>query len=202
MSQNVPMDQAELDDELEELEFSCTGQARLDVFRARADSLARGEFGRAEFLTYLAQFYEMEDRFDEADAVYDEAMEDGGPTSPHPLAGKLSVAVQRGDEVSADQLVSSLWTLARAKVLTDLDHEWVGEQLEELDRLREAMRWFTVPLSDFDPDDDIDLLPRGCSSGRYRVRRALGLPHDRYDATEERLREEAKARFAEEDLLR
>ena len=188
------MDRDELDAELEELEFSLTGQERLDAFRARADALSTGEFGRAEYLAYLAEFLQMDERWDEADAVYDEALEDGGSTILHPLCGKLTVAARRHDEKALQQLTATLWSRARSGELGELDHEHIGETLEHAGHLREALRWFTVPLSGFDPQEDVDIIPVVCSNGRYRVRRALGLPHDRYDDAAELVREHATAR--------
>jgi tetratricopeptide (TPR) repeat protein len=188
------VDHEDLEDDLEELEFSLHGQERLDAFRSRADSLSPGDFGRAEYLHYLAGFFELEGRLDEADAAYDEALEDGGHTTLNSVAGRLSVSLQRQDEPATEALTSRLWTLARAKSLDDFDFEYVGDLLEHHGRLREAMRWYTVPLRDFDPDADVDLIPIGCSNGRFRVRRALGLPHDRYDEAAPLVIEHAEAR--------
>ena len=188
----VDLDDA--NDEIEELEFSLSGEARIAAFRARADSLAPGEDGRAEFLTSLGEFLEMEGRLDEADAVYREALDDGGPTLLHPLGGMLSLALVRGDSASIHDLNTRLWSLARANVLTVSDYEHVADLLEHHEHLREAMRWYTVLLSDFDPDE-IDLIPVVASNGRFRVRRALGLPLDRYDESAPAVREHAKAQW-------
>lgn len=62
------------------------------------------------------------------------------------------------------------------------------------DQLREAHRWFTMPLSYADPDsEDLDYL---CLAARLRVREALGLPQDRFDrlAFEERELRRAEVR--------
>ena len=192
------MDLEEAEEEIEELEFSLQGEARLAAFRERADALAVGEDGRAEFLVSLAEFFEMEDLLDEADAVYREAIEDAGPTLLHPVAGLLSVALRRGDgDASVKDLNARLWTLARSDSLTGSDYEHVGDLLESHQYLREAMRWYTVPLSDFDPDE-IDLIPVVASNGRYRVRRELGLPLDRYDEAADAVREHARAQWEAE----
>ncbi|MBV9832162.1 MAG: hypothetical protein JOZ82_11270 [Marmoricola sp.] len=188
------MDRDELDVDLEELEFSLTGQERLDAFRARADALSPGEFGRAEYLSYLAEFLEKADRLDDADAAYDEALEDGGSTMLHPLSGKLALAARRHDDAAVQQLTTRLWSRARSGELGEFDHQHIGETLEDAGHLREALRWFTVPLSGFDPEEDVDFIPVACSNGRYRVRRALGLPHDRYDDAAALVQEHAAER--------
>jgi hypothetical protein len=55
----------------------------------------------------------------------------------------------------------------------------IGEVYEEHDRLREAHRWLTMPLTYADPDDDdLDYL---LLVARLRVREALGLARDRFD---------------------
>jgi hypothetical protein len=149
-------------------------------------------------LTSLAEFLAMEDRLDEAEATYREALDDGGPTLLHPLGGLLSVSLQRADDTAVDELNARLWQLARADQLSDSDYESLGDTLEFHGRLREALRWYTVPLRDLDPDDDIDLIPVTSSNGRERVRKALGLPPDRYDEAAPRVREYVKARWAEQ----
>ena len=188
------MDLDDVDDDLEELEFSLTGQARIDACRARADAIPQGEPGRAEYLTSLAEFLEMEDRLDEAEAAYREALDDGGPTRLHPVGGLLSVSLRRSDDTAVNAINSRLWQLARADQLTESDFEYVADVLEHHGRLREALRWYTVPLRDLDPDEDIELIPVISSNGRERVRKALGLPPDRYDEAAPRVREFAKAR--------
>ena len=199
MRQAGHVDRDELDEELERLELSLDGQARLDALRARADSFSPGEFGRAEFLTSLAEFLEMAGQLDEADAVYEEALVDGGDTTFHPLAGKLSVLVKRQGNGDVAQLTTRLWSLARSGQLVEADYEHIGETLEGVGRLREALRWYTVPLADYDPEEDIDLIPPVCSNGRFRVRRALGLPRDRYDDAAELVRQHASARWEERE---
>ena len=109
MRQAGAVDLDDVDDDLEELEFSLSGQARLDAVRARADAMPVGEPGRAEYLTSLAEFLAMEDRLDDAEAAYREALEDGGPTLLHPLGGLLSVSLQRADDTAVNELNSRLW---------------------------------------------------------------------------------------------
>ncbi len=199
MRQAGAVDLDDVDDDLEELEFSLSGQARLDAVRARAEAMPVGEPGRAEYLTSLAEFLAMEDRLDDAEAVYREALDDGGPTLLHPLGGLMSVSLQRADDTAVNELNSRLWQLARADQLSDSDYESVADVLEFHGRLREAMRWYTVPLRHLDPEEDIDLMPIVASNGRERVRKALGLPPDRYDEAAPRVREFAKARWDERE---
>ncbi len=58
----------------------------------------------------------------------------------------------------------------------------IGDVLEASDRLKEAQRWYTIGLRDFDPEVDEPGFDQNlCLSGRYRVRRLLGLPADGFD---------------------
>jgi hypothetical protein len=79
-------------------------------------------------------------------------------------------------------------------------HERLGEILELHDRLPEALRWFDVGLVHRHDSlaEEVDDLALGCLNGHYRVRRALGLPHDRYDALCESRRQDRSARLGQE----
>jgi hypothetical protein len=134
----------------------------------------------AAFLSTLGEFLEMDGEYDRARATFQAARADGGPTMLHPLGGVLWVELRTGNTASAENALAELTNMVKAGALSEHDCEYVGEALEDHDRHKEAMRWFTIPLRDIDPND-IDLLPIGCLNGRSRVRRILELPMDRYD---------------------
>jgi hypothetical protein len=75
-------------------------------------------------------------------------------------------------------------------------HEYVGEALEMCGRLKDALRWFNTGLRLAAEDETPDV---GLLNGHYRVRRALGLPLDRYDLVSEEHRRQAKADFEDVD---
>jgi len=143
------------------------------------------------FLCSLAEFLGFQGRWDEAREAYRNALSDGGRTIIDPRIGLLDIDVESGEHDRIDTHLPVLLQASRDGELSDHDCEWIGEALEEADRLKDAHRWFTIPLRDIDPDD-IGQLPIGCINGRYRVRRDLELPMDKYD----------EATFAVRDLYR
>ena len=61
--------------------------------------------------------------------------------------------------------------------------ERIADALEEAGRLQQAMRWFTIGLRDLDPQQDLPAYEEEYALiGRSRVRRALDLLPDHYDA--------------------
>jgi tetratricopeptide (TPR) repeat protein len=180
MRQAVTVDLDEAYDVIEDLQFSLSGEELIQALRDEADELAVGSEGRAAFLNVHGEFLAMDGRWDEARASYREALDDGGPTILHPLVGLLSIACRTGDDEAREQHQAALMELARQRVLTDPTYEATGETLELAGHPRAALRWYNLALGDLDPED-VDLLPIVALNGRGRVRRALGLPHDRFD---------------------
>jgi tetratricopeptide (TPR) repeat protein len=176
-------------DRVEELVSTLTGEALQAALAEEAAVLAAGEEGRAAFLNVLGEFLGYDDKLDEARAAYQEARDDGGPTIIHPLAGLLDVAHRSGDVPAQQAALAELIRLARADELTIATYSNVGEILEEAGDLRQALRWFNIPLRDVDPDDVDDELI-AVLNGHWRVRRLLGLPLDRFDEAGEELRAE------------
>lgn len=174
-------------DRVEELQFNLKGEDLHEALAQEAAALQPGEEGRAAFLSVLGEFLLMHDEVDRARTAYEQARQDGGPTVIHPLAGLLEVAYRSGDSDAATSVLAELLSLVRADRLNWATGENVGEILEEADELRQALRWFNIPLRDVDPDDVSDELI-GLVHGHYRVRRLLDLPMDRYDETSELLR--------------
>lgn len=176
----LPMDWNVLSEQLDEIGSMQDRAWRLEQFRQLLTDMTFGEEGRAEVLTYLADDLMRDGQLDEAGVRYQEALDDGGRTVLEPHIGLLDVALARGDDARVDELLALLIAKSRADELVVGDHEWIGDSLEEAGRLREALRWFTIPLRDIQPGH-YELMPIISLNGRWRVRRALGLPLDAYD---------------------
>ncbi|VXB35570.1 hypothetical protein [Aeromicrobium sp. 9AM] len=189
------MDFSDAINEIDEIHESMGLVGRIAAFRARASELEIGEHGRAEFLTSLAAELEMNGELDAARIAYLDAIADGGPTELEPRCGLLMVELAAGDDDRVQNLLAELLSITRLQGLRNTEHQWVGESLEEAGRFREAMRWFTIPLRDLDPEDDLEALPMSLLDGRWRARRELGLPRDAYDEARDllvRLREQVE----------
>jgi len=173
------MDDDEVFDLLDEID-SEQRTDKAEAFEALAKSMPVGEHGRASFLVAAGEHRQMRREHDEAQRLFELALADGGESEADPCAFLLSVALDRGDEAAVESLATQLRGLVRADRATPATCVHVGEAFEDHDRLREAMRWFTMPLTWGDLDD-----PRGldqlCLAGRWRVRRRLELPEDRLD---------------------
>jgi tetratricopeptide (TPR) repeat protein len=174
------MDWDELGDALEEIGEVPNLDFRIGEYRRLLAELPPGQDGHAEVLTVLADDLTSAGQLDDGEAAYQQAIDDGGRTVLNPHVGLLDVALARGDDVRAGELLSILLVKSRADELVVGDYEWIGDSLEEAGRLRAALRWFTIPLRDIQPGD-LDLMPVIALDGRWRVRRALDLPVDAYD---------------------
>lgn len=191
-----------LDEILDEVEdFHGTAPAeRARIFEQRAAALAPGEPGRAAWLAHAGEAWEMTGLLEPARSCYEQAHDDGGPTSLDPRAMLVGVLLRLGESDHADALVAELRRDLRAGRAGRVVHPLVGEALEEAGRLRDALAWFDAGLTHHarqDPDEP----DRECLSGHYRVRRALGLPHDRYDVMHDEQRREYADLGDEADAL-
>jgi hypothetical protein len=170
----------EIMDEVEALQTQLPREMLAPLFEERARGIAPGAPGRAAWLTHAGEHWELEDDPVRARACYEEAARDGGVTYIDPRAEMLNVLFELGETDRADELLAELRQDIKAGWEGRFVHEFVGESLELHWRLEEALRWFSAGLtrSQRDDPDNIDI---GCLNGRYRVRRALDLPEDRYD---------------------
>jgi hypothetical protein len=173
-------------DEVDAVIESYGAERRIEIFRRRASELAPGEDGRAEFLTSLGGELELVGDYAGAREAILAAIEDGGPTVLEPRCSLLSIELTAGNEPAVRDLLAAFLELARAGSLSVTECQWIADDLEFAERLREAHRWYTIPLRDIDPDD-VNALPLGALHGRWRVRRELELPHDAYDEASELL---------------
>ena len=172
------MDDDEVFDRLTEIDMSGSTR-KAEEFEALARSLPVGEYGRASFLIAAGEHRQMRKEYDDARRCFDLAREDGGETSTDPLASLLGLALETGDEATVQSLSAELRRLVRDDRMSAGGCHFVGDTFRDHGRLREALRWFTIPLTYADlEDDDLDYF---CLAGRYHVRRDLGLPEDRLD---------------------
>lgn len=168
-------------DRLTDIEETVPFSEKAERFEELAASLPVGENGRASFLVAAGEHWQMRKQYDEARRCFEAAQADGGQTGTPALANLHSLALETGNEEEATTLIAELREMARREELYPMDFNFIGETFEAFDRLAEAQRWFTLPLSYLDPVLDEDELDPYCLAGRHRVRRALGLPVDRYD---------------------
>ena len=151
----------ELNDELEEIGLVQNRAHRVREYRRLLDDLAAGDEGYAEVLTVLAEDLLTDGRPGEAREAYQAAIDDGGRTVLNPRTGLLDVALHEGDDEQVETLLRTLMEQSRADRLGLGDYEWIGESLEEAGRLKQALRWFTIPVRDIQPGD-LELLPIVC----------------------------------------
>ena len=175
-------DEEMLDDLLDEVEDLATEHSDAELaqlLERRAQALEPGAPKRAAWLSHAGERWEMAEDLVRARTCYEEAVRDGGVAWIDPRASLVSVLLDLGDPAAGPLLDQLRSDLGRGPLRGPV-YEYVGEALELQDRLDEALRWFTSGLTQVARDDpeDVDL---GCLNGRYRVRRRLGLPPDRYD---------------------
>ena len=180
------MESDEISDEIDDIVLAGTPEQRIVRLRERIVDFEHGDDGRAAFLCALAGELNLVGDFDGARAASLAAIDDGGPTTIDPRCGLLMNELHAGEQARADEILSELLARVRSGHLGEVECEWIASSLEEADRLKDALRWYTIPLHDIDPDD-IDELPTHLLYGRYRVRRELGLPLDAYDLARELL---------------
>lgn len=172
------MDDDEVFDRLTEIDMS-NSTNKAEEFEALAQSMPMGEYGRATFLVAAGQHRQMSDEYDDARRCFDLALEDGGESTTDPVANLLSLALALEDEETVDSLSARLRGLVREDRMGTGACHFVGDSFRSHSRLREALRWFTIPLTYADLDEDeLDFF---CLTGRYHVRRELGMPEDRLD---------------------
>lgn len=165
-------------------------------FERRASGIPTGEPGRAAWLCYAGEFWELAGDLDRARHCYEDALADGGDTYIDPRAELLGVALDLGETARADELLRELRQAVRDGRAGSFVHEVVGEALEMHGRPAEALRWFDAGLtrSERETPGEPDAV---CLNGHFRVRRTLGLPYDRYDALAEEHRAEYQAELEE-----
>lgn len=184
-------------DEVEELWGRFPPAALALDLEHRADELAPGTPGRAAWLVHAGEHWDMAKDFDRARSCYERAMEDGGSAWIDPRASLISLLLDQGVVAHADELMGALRRDIATNGAMGPVHDWVGEALELHGRPHDALRWYGAGLTYLEREDP-DGSHLTCLNGRFRVRRALDLPVDRYDELCESEREEARRRFDRE----
>lgn len=181
-----------LADEVDDLAMQLPETELAQLLEQRAHGLEPGAPKRAAWLSHAGERWEMADDLVRARACYEEAVRDRGPAWIDPRASLVSVLLDL-DDPAATPLLDELRRDLGTGALRGPVHEYVGEALELHDFLEEALRWFNSGLTQVAREDqgEVDL---GCLNGRYRVRRQLGMPKDRYDE----LCEERRRTFEDE----
>ena len=179
------MDEDELFDVLTAIDSAAVPD-KAERFEDEAVRLEPGTYGRASLLIAAGEHWQMRGEYDKAQVSFEAALADGGESAVDPEVALLGLAMERGDDEAVTGQVTTLKALAKAEQLSVDNYLQIGEIYEKHDRLREAHRWLTMPLTFAEPDDDdLDYLLLGA---RLRVREALGFSRDRFDqvAFEER----------------
>ena len=172
------MDEDELFDVLTAIDSAAVPD-KAERFEEEAARLEPGTYGRASLLIAAGEHWQMRGEYDKAQVSFEAALADGGESVGDPEVALFGLALERGDDESVAGQVTTLRSLASAEQLSVDNYLQIGEVYEEHDRLREAHRWLTMPLTYADPDDDdLDYL---LLVARLRVREALGLARDRFD---------------------
>lgn len=185
-------------DEVEALGRQMAGDALARLFEERARGIPVGAPGRAAWLSHAGERWEMEGELVRARTCYEQAAQDGGAAYLDPRAELVNVLLELGETSRVDELLADIRRDLRAGWSGRFVHETVGEALEMHGRPKEALRWYSAGLThaeNLDPGA-VDI---GCLNGRYRVRRVLGLPQDRYDLMAEERRREYAADVAEDE---
>ena len=172
------MDEDELFDVLTNIDSAAVPD-KAERFEAEAQRLEPGEYGRASLLIASGEHWQVRGDYDKAQESFEAARADGGESAADPEVALFGLAMKREDAEAAPRHLSILKALAGAEQLTVDNYLHIGEIYEEHDHLRQAHRWYTMPLTYADADDeDLDYL---LLAARLRVREALGLPRDRFD---------------------
>lgn len=175
--------QQEVEDQLDEWEFGLPVEERYTKAAAWLPEFSPGAPGRARLLNYAGEMARLLGRPSEALDRYRAAEADGGDTTIDPRAMQLDALLELGDDADVDAHLTELRRISAARESRGVFHEFIADVLESHDRLKDAHRWYNLGLRDLDPErDEPDLREQHHLRGRRRVRRALGLPVDRFDA--------------------
>ncbi len=156
------------------------GPSRAEMLETAALAMPLEERRRATFLLTAALCRQGRQEYDDARRCYELAIAGGGTGVADGLAGLFELGLRTGDEAATDAAASELRELAKQRRLPPSVCFEMATAYEVHDQLHEALRWYSIPLSRIDPTDG-DNLDYDCLTGRYELRRQLGLPHDRYD---------------------
>jgi hypothetical protein len=178
------MEPLQVEERYEEIEYGLRAD-KAEAHEEAGRAIAPGEYGRVLFLKTAAEHWLMRGEHDRARALLagiQDAPSEGLLTT---RALQLHLALTIADEAWAAALLKQLLVDFRADLVSTSTCHYVGDLLREHGDLRQAHRWLTLPLTNLDPDEELDGVEEMCVEARADVRRALGLPRDRYDALAE-----------------
>jgi hypothetical protein len=150
--------------------------------------LGEGVEPRAEYLRSAVWWFRSRGDLASALQCAEAAIADGGATWIDPRGDLIGVLLAMGD-ARADESIRELRRELAHHPDPDTLIEMVAEDLVEHGKEREALRWYSIGISDLDPtlieNDSFDLA--GLLVSRARLRRVIGLGWDKYDQAAERL---------------
>ncbi len=136
---------------------------------------------RPEALVRAAEAWERLGDADRTEAVLRLAVAEGGAAIIDPRAALGSFLLGTG---SREEAVALFEQARVALPLDDVVYQLAGEAWEAVGELEEALRWFDMGHDLLGPSGRGDFL----RTGRWRLRRALGLACDNHDLQDERAR--------------
>jgi hypothetical protein len=160
-------------------------------FEELAAEVPQGEHGRTSLLVAAGEHWQMQGAYDEARRCFETARADRGESGGVPIACLFGLALELGDDDAAADELESLRAAVKRDAASPQACLMAGELLQEHGRLKEAHRWFTIPLTWAEDDGDLDFL---CLTARLRVRTDLGIPRDRMDLLAQEHLEEERSR--------
>lgn len=180
------VDTYDAEDLYDEIEWG-TGTDKAAAHERAGRAIPEGEHGRVLFLRAAARHWLARDEITHARELLEEV--DGGPDEGALSldALRVSIALKEQDTAAADVLLARLLADFRKDLVSSSTCHYLGESLQLAGEPRKALRWFTLPLSNIDPDEDLDDLEELCVEGRAAVRREMGLPKDRFDLVADEL---------------
>lgn len=175
----MPLSSDEVDDLIDSWELDPAVDT-LEPAQELLATMAVGDPGRIDVLQVIADHQAMRGDVDAALATLDQAADARDEDADVVQAMRVCFLLEAGRDEEADPMLHTL--RRRGSDLPGAALERIADTLEEVDRLREAMRWHTIALRDLDPRQDIpDGEEEYALFGRWRVRKALELPPDHFD---------------------
>lgn len=156
------------------------GPSKPEMLETAALAMPLDERNRATFLLTAGLLWQGRREYDAARRCYGSAIALGGRAAQEGLAGLLQVGFLTEDRAAVDAAAHELLGLAGQRPLLPSVCFDVATAYECEDLPQEALRWYSIPLSYFDPADR-EYLGADCLEGRYELRRQLGLSRDAYD---------------------
>lgn len=180
------MDPLDVEQLYDDIEYGLRAD-KAEAHETAGRAIPPGEYGRTLFLKTAAEHWLRRGEYDRARALLAGIQDEPSEGLLTTRAVQLSLALSIADQAWADSLLTQLLVDFRADLVPTSTCHYVGELLRENGELRKAHRWLTLPVTNLDPDEELDGVEELCVESRAEVRRLLGLPRDRYDALADEL---------------